>query len=76
MKAARVPYTGPDKRRKWSYQCSQCKKLFKGTEVQVDHIEPCGSLKSFDDLAGFAERLFVETDGLQVLCSKCHKEKR
>ena len=76
MKAARRPYTGPDKRRKWEYQCAQCGQWFKGTEVQVDHITPCGTLKSFEDLQTFAERLFCEADGLQVLCKEsCHAVK-
>lgn len=45
-------------------------------EVQIDHIEPAGSLKGFDDLPGFVERLFCEVDGLQVLCKDgCHNKK-
>lgn len=69
---ARVPYIGGNKRRKWGYICAACNGEFKGTEVQVDHIVPCGTLKSWKELAIFAERLFCETDGLRVLCKSCH----
>ncbi len=63
------------------YKCSSCKQLFMQKDVQVDHIEPAGSLKDFDDLPGFVSRLFVGTDKLQVMCKTCHniktqKEKR
>jgi len=47
-----------------------------GKEIQVDHVEPCGSLKTFEDLPGFVRRLFCEADGLQVLCkANCHRRK-
>lgn len=54
------------------YKCASCSSLFKQSEVQVDHIKPAGSLKSFDDLPSFVERLFCGVEGLQVLCSLCH----
>ena len=44
-------------------------------ETQVDHIVSCGSLRSFEDLPGFTERLLCETSGLQVVCKKCHQKK-
>ena len=42
---------------------------------QIDHKIDAGSLKTFDDLSGFAERLFCSIDELQVLCYWCHKSK-
>jgi hypothetical protein len=48
---------------------------FQGKDVSVDHLIGAGSLKTFSDLAGFAERLFCEADGLQVLCKSCHQTK-
>jgi hypothetical protein len=65
-----------NKRLKWEFQCEHCDQWFARKEVEVDHIEPCGSLKSFADLSVFADRLFCESDGLRVLCSKCHLERR
>lgn len=72
-KEAQVPYIGDNKRRKFSYICSKCKDKFSDKEVVVHHIVECGSLKSFADLSGFAERLFVEKGGLEVVCKECHK---
>lgn len=57
------------------YQCSSCLCDFPRKEVQVDHIVEAGSLRSFDDLPGFVERLFVEQEGLTVLCLGCHNIK-
>lgn len=58
----------------WEYQCCKCKKWFAQKEVEVDHINPCGSLRSFSDLPGFVERLFCEKEGLRLLCKPCHKK--
>jgi len=69
---ARVPYEGPNTRRKWEYLCAKCKRLHHGRHVQVDHVVPCGSLRSWEDLAPFAQRLFCEVEGFQVLCKSCH----
>lgn len=71
----RREYEGPVKRRKYEYQCNKCKKWFDIKKITVDHIVPCGSLKSANDLPGFVERMFVEEDGLQVLCMSCHDKK-
>ena len=68
---ARRKYVGENKRQKWEYKCAKCKKYFKGTEVQVDHITPVGSLKCKEDLPGFIERLTPE-EGFQLLCKECH----
>ena len=62
-------------RSKWEYQCAYCKNWFLRKEIDIDHIKPCGTLKSFDDLSHFAKKLFVEKQGLQVLCKPCHKNK-
>lgn len=69
---SRRPYVGPNKRQKFEYQCNQCKNWFPDKKVNVDHIIPAGSLNCSSDLPNFVERLFVEVDGLQVLCIHCH----
>lgn len=69
---ARRPYKGKNKRQKWEYKCAECTKYHKATEVNVDHIVPAGTLKTYSDLPGFVERLFCEVEGLQVLCTMCH----
>ena len=57
------------------YECASCNEQFRQKDVQVDHIVQAGSLKTFDDLSGFAERLFCGPEGLQILCTTCHDTK-
>ena len=57
------------------YECASCKGVFANKEVEVDHIVPAGSLKTYEDLPGFVERMFCEPDGFQVLCKPCHQLK-
>ncbi len=73
LRCRRAYTAGVNKQQKFEYFCSDCKEYFPEKEVQVDHIEPAGSLRSFDDLAGFARRLlFCGPEGLRVLCLRCH----
>jgi 5-methylcytosine-specific restriction endonuclease McrA len=72
--AARRAFSGTG-RQKWEYQCAECKNWFKDTDCIVDHIIPCGTLTSLDDLPEFARKLFCDVSGLQVLCKPCHKDK-
>lgn len=68
---SRRKYVGKNKRQKWEYQCKKCKQWYKGSEIQIDHINPVGSLKSSKDIKGFLERLTPEK-GFQTLCKECH----
>ena len=61
-----------DKRRV-EVRCALCKKWWGRREVHADHTTPVGSLKTYDDLPGFVERLFCEVEGYRVLCKGCHK---
>jgi len=72
---AKRAYKGPLKRQKFEYQCNSCKNWFQEKLINVDHIHPAGSLNCANDLPGFVERLFVEAEGLQVMCSNCHDKK-
>ena len=58
-----------------AYQCAHCGEVFPNKEVEVDHIEPAGTLKTYEDLPGFVERMFCEADGFQLLCKGCHQVK-
>ena len=62
-------------RHKYEYTCAECKGWFQNKEIQVDHIEPAGSLNKYSDIGGFCKRLFCEIDGMQVLCKPCHQLK-
>jgi 5-methylcytosine-specific restriction endonuclease McrA len=72
---AKRAYKGVNKRQKFEYQCNDCKNWFADKNINVDHIQPAGSLNCANDLPGFVERLFCEVDNLQVLCSGCHNVK-
>lgn len=61
-------------RQKWEYQCAICERWFPDKETHVDHIVPVGTLKCFEDLPGFVERLFCEQSGLRVACKTCHQD--
>ena len=69
------PYKGPNKRQKFEYQCNHCKKWYAEKNINIDHIIPAGTLTCANDLPGFVERLFVEVDNLQCLCTECHNIK-
>lgn len=74
--AKRTKPQGKAGKHRFEYQCAYCLDWFEMKDVAVDHIVPAGSLKSFNDIASFAERLYCEPDGLQVLCkSPCHQDK-
>lgn len=73
--SSRRPYRGPNKRQKFEYQCESCLNWFPEKKINVDHVQPAGSLNSAADLPGFVERLFCEVDNLQVLCTDCHDKK-
>lgn len=62
-------------RHRFEYKCAVCKKFHKATQVQVDHIIPCGSLNCYEDLPRFVSTLFCEEDNLQVICIECHNQK-
>lgn len=67
------PYTGPNKRIKKEYCCEKCNNWNVRAKVQVDHINPCGGIKYFEDIGDVAERMYIEADsGWQVLCLECH----
>lgn len=60
---------------KWEYQCNSCKDWWMQKQISVDHIEPVGTLRDYDDLPNFVRRLFVDEEGLQILCKDCHDKK-
>ena len=74
LKQARKEVKGKG-RQKWSYTCAACDGEFMQKDVQVDHRIPAGTLRSFDDLPAFCERLFCGVDGLDILCKGCHRIK-
>jgi hypothetical protein len=79
---AKRAYKGTRRMQKWEYQCKECGGWFMEKEIAVDHIVEAGTLTCKEDVGDFVEKLFVEVDGLQILCNKrldgvesCHKKK-
>lgn len=75
LKESKRPYQGKGKQQKWEFQCAVCKCWHKQKDISIDHITPAGSLNTYDDIAGFVERLFIGPEGLQTLCKECHNKK-
>lgn len=65
-----------NKRLKWEFQCEKCSQWFAQKNIEVDHREQCGQLKSFADVSVFVERLFCEVDGLRIYCSGCNQKRK
>lgn len=70
----RRPNRSASRRHKWEYQCSECLGWFYGDQVEVHHVLPCGSIRQYDDIGQFVERLLCEVSGLRVVCHQCHVE--
>lgn len=75
LKRSSRPYKGPNKRQKVEYLCSQCNQWYIKKNIEVDHIEPCGSLRSYEDIVPFLKRLTIEDlNGFRVVCKPCHRK--
>lgn len=77
LKAAERKSQSLNRRLKFEYQCAHCKNWFPRKEVEIDHIIPCGTLSSLEDIAMFITKLTPEDpSAYQVLCTKiCHYKK-
>lgn len=63
------------KRDRVFYRCNSCQNEFSLKDIQIDHIDPIGSLKSIYEVQKFIERLYCPYDNLQIICKDCHKVK-
>lgn len=71
--------------RRGMYLCAGCGEEVPATikeghkrvkNIHADHIEPVvDPTKGFEDWQVYIDRMFVEVDGYQALCQKCHSEK-
>ncbi len=52
------------------YRCSRCQDIFKMKELQVNHKNPMGRWKSWDE---YITKLFCEAIELEAVCVPCHK---
>ena len=73
LNKSRRKYTGTNKLQRWEYCCAECGKWHLRKNVEIHHIVPCGSLNSYEDIAGFIQRLTPEkADAYAILCKACH----
>jgi O6-methylguanine-DNA--protein-cysteine methyltransferase len=69
-------YTGENKRIKKEYKCSGCGEYFQRKLVHIEHKIPCGSLRTFDDIVPFIQRLTTEDlTAFHIMCHTCHQVK-
>lgn len=55
------------------YLCAHCEGIFGPNDISLDHIEPVVDPETgFIDWNTYIERLFVQSEGYQVLCNGCH----
>jgi len=74
LEQASRPSQSTNKKLKKEYLCAHCNKWFKRADVQIDHKIECGSLRCYEDIVPFIQRLTQENvDAYQILCkNKCH----
>lgn len=76
LQLASRPSQSENKRLKKEFQCAKCKKWFKRSDVEIDHIIECGSLSCYEDIVPFLKRLAPEDiKAYQILCKEDHKLK-
>jgi 5-methylcytosine-specific restriction endonuclease McrA len=66
---------GKNDKEVWANTCEHCKKWFKTSDLDMDHIIPIGGMKSLDDAGRWLKNALVETGGYQRLCHECHNKK-
>jgi len=57
------------------YQCESCKGAFGPKQINRDHIEPVVAVTGWSGWTDYINRLFVKSDGIQILCISCHENK-
>ena len=55
------------------YLCAACELAYPLKDVEVNHKTPVVPVEGFDSWDGVIERLFCDSDKLEVLCKQCHK---
>lgn len=77
LEKASRPSQSTNKRIKKEYQCALCKKWNIRKNVEIDHVQECGSLNKYEDIVPFIKNLTKEDiSSYQILCkSPCHRLK-
>ena len=67
------PHDGVNHRVKSVGSCARCGGLFAKSKLEVDHIEPAGALRDWEDVEPFVRRLLgASSESLRLLCKPCH----
>lgn len=57
----------------WHCKCEICGVTGPQKDFEVDHIDPAGSLRGYEDIPGFITRLlFIGDDDLRICCKTCN----
>lgn len=74
--ALKMAFIRKDEGGEW-YKCRLCGEVLRRKDKQMDHIQPVVKVGTrwSGDWNEYRDRLFVESESLQVLCKKCHQEK-
>lgn len=77
LEAGKRPSQSGNKRLKYEYHCQSCNNWFPRSQIQVDHIIPCGGINGPDKINPWLEKAHVENwpKTLQRLCKPCHTKK-
>ena len=77
MKYKRVRGVNPKTGRNcYGGDCYICGKFFAQNDTEVDHLEGNHSMKSIGQVSSYLEALlFIDFDGLGIVCKPCHKIK-
>ena len=73
--ASRPSQNLENKRLKTEYQCNHCKEWFSRKGVEIHHNIEVGSLRCYDDIVPFIQRLTSEDiSNYSILCVDCHRD--
>lgn len=68
-----MPADGFKKQVKQIGRCERCGNWFAKSKLEVDHIDPAGSLRDWEDVGPFVQRLLgCMSHTLRLVCKPCH----
>jgi len=69
MYSKTIPDMDDSTRTKWLYECEICRKMFKETEIEVDHKHGHHTFTKLEEFESYFKNiLMVHADELQILC--------
>ena len=62
-------------RTKKAGKCTFCSQILGKSKLQVDHITPAGSMRTYAEAPSYLLRLLCSKDNMQLICKPCHEIK-